>query len=178
MGNYNITDQQMFTNLTDWATNIFGTVAPNLQDQVTTIVQDAPNLYYNVIEQANLSAVAKTYAHNFTNLLTNTSNYPDPQAITYCQLKDRIMTYEKTITDADDLTDQEKQILLQSTSIARYSAYYGWNHIEATPPVTTNPAQYGRIIGAVCSDWSTFTSTWDFGCAVGVSCAVYKYGWL
>jgi len=175
-GNYNITDDQLFANATDWCMTTFGAVPPNMQDDAFACMQDQSNHYTNIIDQANASDIAKSYAHTLANQLFDAESYPDPEAISYCEVKDRVMAYEKTVSQANDLTAEEKQMLLQCASIARYSAFYGWQHQSANPPVTTTSAQYLRVITAVCSDWSSFWSSWgDLGTAVATSCVVYKY---
>lgn len=175
-GNYNISDDQLFANAADWCMNTFGAVPPNMEANAALCIQDQPGHYSNIIDQANASDIAKSYAHMLANGLFDTESYPDPEAISYCDVKSRIVAYEKTVSTANDLTAGEKQMLLQCASIARYSVYYGWQHESANPPVTNTDVQYLRIILAACADWSSFWSSWgDLGTAVATSCVVYKY---
>lgn len=90
------------------------------------IDEDCVNNFQNVIQALHLSDPAK----NYLIFIASFSNINE-EDFSYCNYKAALVNKEAEIYNNSSLEDYEKRILLQSYSIARYSAFY-------TPPPNVN----------------------------------------
>ncbi|MFV0501107.1 MAG: hypothetical protein ACK5MH_05905 [Bacteroidales bacterium] len=95
---------------------------------IDSIVEDRDNLYINSINNSNLSLEAKELINNLFSDILELSETTEG----YTEYRDVIINVENNIMSST-LAENEKQVLLKSTSIARYSIYYWlrYYYIEA-----------------------------------------------
>ena len=91
--------------------------------QMKFIMSDAENLYLNVIEQSTAlrSLETQKVSKEFFSTMANLSKEKE---LDYNRIKTEIESFERGIMENSKLSKEEKDYILQGTSIARNSFYY------------------------------------------------------
>jgi hypothetical protein len=89
------------------------------EEHVNEGLKDFPNEFRNIIDSFALSSKAKTI---FNELLSNTFEIESSE-ISYAKYKDYLLNLEDFIMNKSTLEKREKDAILCSTSVARYSSY-------------------------------------------------------
>lgn len=130
---------------------------------LNSIASDTANLYSNIIRTANLSNNTKSYLNRLFSTLEDKAQTTD----NYLVFKNSIMEIERDIIGTNTLSTSEKNCLLKTTSIARYSIYY-WFYFENELPTKNKISIWDRIAVAG-ADIAAFAVTENLGVAVAVS---------
>jgi hypothetical protein len=121
--------------------------------QIKFIMSDAENLYSNVIKQSTTLRSIETQKVS-EEFFSNMTNLSKEKGLNYERIKTEIESFERGIMGNSKLSKEEKDYILQGTSIARNSFYY-WGK-EAVPwePNDPNIFQAGAGGGGF---WRWFT---------------------
>lgn len=103
------------------ASNKHGTPTFSLAREVAN---DRPNNFANIIANCAYSPTAKQFMNNFVSLVNNTAAHSNGD---YLTIKSAIETFEAPLIDNSPLAANERQTLLEMTSVARFSIFY-WLH--------------------------------------------------
>ncbi|MBW7891442.1 MAG: hypothetical protein H3C48_10565 [Chitinophagaceae bacterium] len=110
---------------------------PSSFEQVRWVINDAGNDYANVINSIPYSENAKARLTELLQLVKELYANPD---VDFGGIKAGVMQFEDHIIKDNSFSREEKKIILEACSVARYSAYY-WMEVEKVPVVQT-----GRFI--------------------------------
>ncbi|MEI6596568.1 MAG: hypothetical protein WCO28_13460 [Bacteroidota bacterium] len=146
--------------------NSLGTIAAAQQTYLTNNNDYIPNVIANIISDWSGSSAAKSYLTDITNAILE---YTDSSQID--TLVSSIKTIETAILADGHLTNEESELLLCSSSIARYSSYY-WFNVYNNRPTNwpTDPGTnagpfwdwlnsfWGHVTKAACVDVGTWTT--------------------
>jgi len=95
--------------------------------EVKAIISDSEFDYGSVIKNSAHSANTKEQLSILFNLLISST---DDETLNYKDLKAKIINYENNILENLTLSKDEKSIILQTTSIARYSSFFWYNQYQ------------------------------------------------
>ncbi len=110
---------------------------PSSFEQVRWVINDAGNDYANVINSIPYSENAKARLTELLQLVKELYANPD---VDFSGIKAGVMQFEVRIIEDNSFSPEEKKIILEACSVARYSAYY-WMEVEKVPVI-----QAGRFI--------------------------------
>lgn len=126
--------------------------------QMKFIMSDAENLYLNVIEQSTAlrSLETQKVSKEFFSTMANLSKEKE---LDYNRIKTEIESFERGIMENSKLSKEEKDYILQGTSIARNSFYYwGKETVFWKPEGTSISENKGKGKGKGGSGfWKKFT---------------------
>lgn len=160
-GQANATMSQTYTAVADYYQAKYGANS-TLPDEATWIANatavnaDKGNSYANIISNSNLSDEGKTVATQFVAMTSNI-----PASTTYAAYKSMIVDYETDVMADNNLTDADKEMLLTSSSIARYSMGYWINEMTDGNPTGSNPVQCRNIFHKIGDWWDRATARFD-----------------
>jgi hypothetical protein len=114
----------------DFSNKMYPDLKANImtEEEVKMIVSEAflGNMG-NLIQNYETSQVVKDQFSKLFNLIESSSSIG-----TYCEVKERIVNFEKLILDNKELSETEKSQILAAASIARYSTWY-WSTVQDQP---------------------------------------------
>jgi hypothetical protein len=142
----------------------------SLYEATKSAIQAAPDNYFNLINDSNLSEPAKTYLHDLVTFMKDTANYTTAAA-TYVNLNTQIVALESKVITDKQLTDNDRKSVLEVTSIGRYSLYYWFN----TPQPEYSLKGIIRIIAAVMGDIGGGLEGYYIGDIIGCASAASSY---
>ena len=114
-------------------------------------INDFKNYFKNIINNQPMSENGKQNSQKLVNYLFESGF--SSNKVSYQELFDYIVSFENEIIISKNLTDLDKQVLLSSSSVARYSLYFWNNHFKNNNENQTTSSQ-GRswwqwvIVGA------------------------------
>ena len=91
--------------------------------QIKFIMSDAENLYSNVIKQSTTLRSIETQKVS-EEFFSNMANLSKEKELNYERIKTEIESFERGVMGNSKLSKEEKDYILQGTSIARNSFYY------------------------------------------------------
>lgn len=91
--------------------------------QIKFIMSDAENLYLNVIKQSTTLRSIETQKVS-EEFFSNMANLSKEKELNYERIKTEIESFERGVMGSSKLSKEEKDYILQGTSIARNSFYY------------------------------------------------------
>ena len=119
--------------------------------QIKFIMTDAENLYSNVIKQSTTLRSIETQKVS-EEFFSNMTNLSKEKGLNYERIKTEIESFERGVMGNSKLSKEEKDYILQGTSIARNSFYY-WGK-EAVPWEPNDPNIFQAGAGGF---WRWFT---------------------
>jgi len=125
--------------------------APFTVDKIRSILNDGDNKFSNVIQGMNASDKVKAKSSQLINMMYNLAS--TDKDTEYAEVKARIVDFEASIMNDASLSQAEKDQLLQTTSIARYSSYLWSNtidHSDSVSSVTGKKKWWKWLVVAVC----------------------------
>lgn len=111
-------------------TNTFEKRVPDISSKlfsassVEKLLSDTSTFFNNTIDSSRFSGSVKTYFKSMISILKDTT---DNNSFDYCFIKKKVVEFENTIANDTNLSESEKDEILRTTSIARYSLFY-WNN--------------------------------------------------
>ncbi|WEA02091.1 hypothetical protein [Mucilaginibacter sp. SJ] len=109
--------------------------SPKMLASLNRVLADSAAHFRNIIAKAPLSAAAKTWLQK----LFETVEKANPQNPDYTLLKQNLIAIENDVAIDAKLSLNEKQAILGTASVARYSAYY-WLNFQGF-----NPGSIGKL---------------------------------
>ena len=94
---------------------------------IQKVLDDKDNDFRNIFANADVSDYGKHRLVEFSNLILNAKD-KDNSNTQYDDLYNGIVTYEKSVISDEKLSDADKQVILVTTSVSRYS-FYKWYSI-------------------------------------------------
>ncbi|HVW96787.1 MAG TPA: hypothetical protein VHA56_12530 [Mucilaginibacter sp.] len=142
---------------------------PNLSfDNVGLLVKDQVNNYRNILHAMSISQPVKTGLDTLFNIIKRSASQPE---INYGDFKTAVMNYETKITEDEGLTAVQKETLLKSSSVARFSFCYWMNdHPNDTASIFKNITKW---IATVTSDVAGIAVSGNV--AYAADCSQYAY---
>lgn len=184
----NIGTDSSHENLLENSLNFLGSqFGHNYQDSVSQLIpyRDAEayftivdslrrSAFQNAIAASGASSGVQTELHNLLDILTDTLD-PDYTA-NYDTLKYRLMTWEAGV-DQGSLSSADKEALLRSGSIARYSMLY-WHNYDSVYVGSGNRAKWLKWLGWALVGASDAMGFWigTMGCGPGCGAAIGAAG--
>ena len=125
--------------------------------QIKFIMSDAENLYLNVIKQSTTLRSIETQKVS-EEFFSNMTNLSKEKGLNYERIKTEIESFERGIMGNSKLSKEEKDYILQGTSIARNSFYYwGKEAVIWEPNDPTISQKKGKGKGKGGGFWRWFT---------------------
>lgn len=88
---------------------------------INQVLADSVNDFDNVIAATSLSSYSKNELKELVSILKDTSGEKSDD---YSDIKERIVTWETSVQNDQNISSSEKTVLLRVSSIARYSLLY------------------------------------------------------
>jgi hypothetical protein len=95
-------------------------------EMVSEVLADKDNNFKSVISKAECSDYAKSKLTHFFSLILSEK---DNENADYNLMYGKIIDFEKTIIDDKSLNENDKKVVLMSSSIGRHSLYYWYTSI-------------------------------------------------
>lgn len=125
--------------------------------QIKFIMSDAENLYLNVIKQSTTLRSIETQKVS-EEFFSNMANLSKEKELNYERIKTEIESFERGVMGSSKLSKEEKDYILQGTSIARNSFYYwGKEAVIWEPNDPTISQKKGKGKGKGGGFWRWFT---------------------
>ncbi|WP_157761389.1 hypothetical protein [Chryseobacterium camelliae] len=134
-----------------YAQDYNNTQSPFTVAKIRSILNDGDNKFSNVIQGMNASDKVKAKTSELVNMMYNLAS--TDKNTEYAEVKARIVDFEAGIMNDASLSQAEKDQLLQTTSIARYSSYLWSNtidHSDSVSSVTGKKKWWKWVVVAVC----------------------------
>ena len=115
-------------------------------------INDFKNYFKNIINNQPMSESGKQNSQKLVNYIFEKGF--STNKVSYQELFDYIVNFENGIIVSKDLTDLDKQVILSSSSVARYSLYFWDNHFKGSNNDSQTTSAQGRswwqwvIVGA------------------------------
>lgn len=120
------------------------------------VYADNINDFANIISNSALSPHGKDMATQMISLTSNLST-----TVTYTDYKSIVVNFEARLMADNNLTDEDKETLLKSTSVARYSMCYWLNEEAGSNPPGSNPVQCRNIFQKIRDAWNAAVDRLD-----------------
>ena len=117
--NFNI-EIQNSQNSTNYSTNA-------ISSDVQLILDDAVNNYFNVVDRSSHSEIVKIKLKEFINLLLT---YEHDVSVDYDFIYGEILEFENQILTDSNMIQNDKDEIMQITSIGRFSAFMWYNEYQ------------------------------------------------
>ena len=115
---------------------------------IRAVMADSLNNYHNVIAAtANMSSSYKSKGEELVQIFMDAASSSRPTS--YEDFKAQVVSFENSVIDSDNLSQNEKDMLLNISSIGRYSAYY-WQDELGNDTQTTDRKWWKWLVVAVC----------------------------
>ncbi|WP_294210316.1 hypothetical protein [uncultured Chryseobacterium sp.] len=134
-----------------YAQDYNNTQSPFTVDKIRSILNDGDNKFSNVIQGMNASDKVKAKSSELINMMYNLAS--TDKDTEYEDVKASIVSFESSIMNDASLSQTEKDQLLQTTSIARYSSYLWSTTIDksdSVSSVTGKKKWWKWLVVAVC----------------------------
>lgn len=134
-----------------YAQDYNNTQSPFTVDKIRSILNDGDNKFSNVIQGMNASDKVKAKSSELINMMYNLAS--TDKDTEYEDVKASIVSFESSIMNDASLSQAEKDQLLQTTSIARYSSYLWSTTIDksdSVSSVTGKKKWWKWLVVAVC----------------------------
>ena len=112
-----------------------------LNPMVNSALADTPAEYHNYISGMSLSRSVKSYLTSINDVVFDNS------FVSYDEFKTAVMVLEDQAIADPSLSNAEKQTVLESASVARYSMLYWQNEASGQNPPGSNPVIMRSIWG-------------------------------
>lgn len=125
--------------------------SPFTVDKIRSILNDGDNKFTNVIQSLSTSDKVKEKSSELINMMYNLAS--TDKDTEYADVKASIVDFENSIMNDASLNQEEKDQLLKTTSIARYSSYLWSNTIDkadSVSSVTGKKKWWKWLVVAVC----------------------------
>lgn len=136
--------------------------AADIDNNIPMLMSERANLGANLFANSNLSAQGKAYALKLSDALYNA-----PANSTYFDIRDAAIAVEDLISNDQQLSHSDKEMLLKMGSIGRYSMLYWLNEVNGAnrgPSLEHAAAYRGAISSQMYTDivvvsWVDFSSS-------------------
>lgn len=95
-------------------------------DKISDVLADKDNNFKNVVSKAECSDYAKT---KLSTLFSITLSEKENESADYNLLHSKIIAFEKDILEDKKLSEEDRKLVLMSTSISRHSLYFWYTSI-------------------------------------------------
>jgi hypothetical protein len=113
----------------------------------TGLITDLPNNEANIISGTSYNSATKGYLTSIVHILVTIDSTTYGDTVYYDDVKTKFVALENTIITDPVLSASERNLLLGTAAVARYSLYYWWTDYTGGSQPTPLPCGIGGIGG-------------------------------